>query len=379
MPKHSHHSKFPFHGHHPPPWWPENEPWPHEITQGARLRIRFFRRLGCLLAIFINSFIFLFIFAQLIATRWAEIIKATSDHRTKILPLMVLLVVIGIVLVVSLITLLRKISTPLGDLLEASSRLAEGDYTTRVREYGPPEIRSLVHAFNTMTSRLQITEEQRRNFLADVTHELNTPLTVIQGNLEGILDGVYPPDETYLKSMLDETRVLARLVGDLRTLSLAESGKLSLVKEATDLTAVMSEVVDAFQAQAIQAGVSLETKAIDNLPLLEIDPERMRQVFSNLVTNALRYTPEGGRVDIQQTLERDRSQVAIRVHNSGAGISPADLPHIFERFYKSRDSGGMGLGLAIVKYLVEAHGGTIRADSPPGQGTTFIVTLPTSI
>jgi signal transduction histidine kinase len=269
---------------------------------------------------------------------------------------------------------LRRLFTPLDDLLYAADRVAEGDYSVHVNERGPREVRSLARAFNKMTSRLHLADEDRRNLLADVTHELHTPLTVIQGNLEGMLDGVYPTDETNLRSLLVETNLLARLVEDLRTLALAESGALKLRKEVIDLSMLIRDVTASFLPQADSAGVTLTVEIADDIPWIEVDPGRLRQVLLNLLANALRYTPAGGHIRVKYNLESDR--VLIEVQDTGSGIPAEDLPHIFERFYKSTESGGTGLGLAIAKHLVTAHGGTIAAESSPGNGTTIRISLP---
>ena len=273
---------------------------------------------------------------------------------------------------------LRQMSAPLGDLLEAAGRIAEGDYSRRVAERGPSELRALARAFNGMAARLQLTEEQRRDLMADITHELRTPLTVIQGNLEGFLDGVYSPDETRLKSLLEETQVLARLVEDLRTLALAESGALQLKKEPTDLALLIGETVSAFRTQADAAGVKIDNQAGSEGLVLNLDPERIRQVLSNLIANALRYTPRDGAIHVRYTITRsdDGKYAEVTVEDTGVGIAPDVLPHIFNRFYKSRDSSGTGLGLPIARHLVEAHGGTITAESQPGRGTTMRIRLP---
>jgi signal transduction histidine kinase len=255
----------------------------------------------------------------------------------------------------------------------AAERVADGDYTVRVPEKGPRAMRSLTRAFNNMAARLHQTDEQRRNLLADVTHELRTPLTVIQGNLEGMIDGVYPADEANLRAVLDETHLLSRLIDDLRTLALAESGALQLRKELTDPNLLISETVSAFQLQAEAAAVTLTATGAD-LPLILLDPARMRQVLANLLANALRYSPRGSTVLIGKESTDERIQITVK--DSGPGIPAEDLPHIFERFYKSADSGGMGLGLAIARHIVLAHGGNIRAESEPGQGTTIQIELP---
>jgi len=268
---------------------------------------------------------------------------------------------------------LRNVSMPLDDLHNASKRLSDGDYTVRVDIKGPPEVRSLASAFNSMASHLQENDQQRRAMLADVSHELRTPLTVIQGNIEGVLDGMYAPDETLLKSILEETQVLSHLIDDLRTLSLAESGALQLRREPVDLAALIRETVAAFQPPA-QGSLKLETSLSEGLPSLELDPERMRQVLSNLIGNALRYTPPEGKIKI--SLVESISDIIVSIQDSGPGIPEEDLPRIFDRFYKSSDSMGMGLGLAIAKYIIQTHGGTIRAESEAGRGTTISFSLP---
>ena len=274
---------------------------------------------------------------------------------------------------------LRRMSMPFDDLLDASNKIAEGDYSARVDERGPHEIRSLTRAFNSMASRLQVNDQQRRAMLADVSHELRTPLTIIQGNLEAILDGVYPADEAKLKSILEETQILSRLIEDLRTLSLAESGSLQLKREATDITTLIRETVSAFQSQAMESNVSMELSLSDKSISLEIDPERIRQVLTNLVSNALRYSPQGSSIKITSMESRSggEDRLVVSVEDSGPGIAPADLPHVFDRFYKTSDSRGMGLGLSIAKYIIEAHGGEIKAESEPGRGTKISFSLPT--
>jgi len=269
---------------------------------------------------------------------------------------------------------LRRVVVPLEDLLNAADKVGHGDYSVRLEENGPREVRSLARAFNEMASRLNRLDEHRRNLMADVTHELRTPLTVVQGNLEGMLDGVYPADEVNLRSLIDETKIISRLVEDLRTLALAESGALQLKKEPTDLAMLVRETVAALQAQADVSGVTLAVDIPPDLPWLELDPGRIRQVLTNLLANALRYTPAGGTVSVRY--RQVYGQAQLDVQDSGPGIPAEDLPHVFERFYKSTDSGGMGLGLAIAKHLVEAHAGAITANSPLGQGTKMRVTFP---
>jgi two-component system OmpR family sensor kinase/two-component system sensor histidine kinase BaeS len=269
----------------------------------------------------------------------------------------------------------RRLAAPVGDVIEAVGRVAEGDLSTRVAERGPREARALARAFNAMTARLEAGEDQRRRLLADVSHELRTPLSVVQGNLEALVDGVHPADETHLVAILDETKVLSRLVEDLRTLSLAESGALALHREAMDVGALVRETVASFASQAEPAGVSLEAHVASGLPLVDADPVRAREIVSNLIANALRYTPRGGQVILDAGAEG--AAVAIDVRDTGAGIAPDRIGRIFDRFYKSAESRGAGLGLAIAKQLVEAHGGQISAKSVVGEGTDIRFTLPT--
>ena len=360
-----------------PSWWPEGEPWPPSGPPGPRvwqqMRGRFVWRVAGLFA-----FLFVVVFGGCTAAFWLAVIGLgliRLPEGTNISSVASGLVILGLGLIGLLVIgrALRHLAVPIGDLMEAAGRVAEGDYAARVAEHGPREVRSLARAFNAMVARLQSNEETRRNLLADVTHELRTPLTVVQGNLEGLLDGVYPRDDAHLAPILEETRVLSRLVDDLRMLALAESGALKLQKEPTDVGILLSEAAASFRAQADAAGVTLSVDVPSDLPLLDLDPERMRQVLSNLIANALRYTPAGGAIRIQAA--SGHGSVTVSVGDTGAGIPADDLPHVFDRFYKSGDSRGMGLGLAIAKNLVAAHGGEIVAHSAPGRGTTIQFTL----
>jgi two-component system OmpR family sensor kinase/two-component system sensor histidine kinase BaeS len=265
----------------------------------------------------------------------------------------------------------RRFGSPVSDIVEASERVAGGDFTTRIDPGGPRFVRTVGAAFNTMTERLEAHDRQRRELMADIAHELRTPLTVIQGRLEGLIDGVYPRDDERLAGVLEETRVLARLVEDLRTLANAETGILTLQREPTELPPLLQDVVHAVGAES-KAVVRVDTPA--DLPTLNIDPVRIREVVANLLSNALRYTAEGGTVTISARRRDDRVTVAVR--DTGAGISADDLPRVFDRFYKGRASRGSGLGLTIARNLVVAHGGTIRAESQPGHGTTITFDLP---
>ena len=231
-----------------------------------------------------------------------------------------------------------------------------------------------------MAARLEADETQRRTLLADVTHELRTPLAVVQGNVEAILDGVHPADDVHLGAILEETRVLGRLIEDLRTLALSEAGSLSLHREPTDLDVLIADVATSFAAAADTAGVTIRTELDQELPLLDVDPVRIREVVGNLVGNALRHTPAGGSITISARRAADVPDqgpaVELTVRDTGPGIPPDLLPHVFERFARGPDSSGTGLGLSIARGLVELHGGTIAAATPPGGGTEIRIVLP---
>jgi signal transduction histidine kinase len=267
----------------------------------------------------------------------------------------------------------RHMAAPIDDLIDAAGRIEAGDYSVRVAARGPRGLRSLAGAFNEMSARLAANDATQRSFLADMAHELRTPLSVIQGQLEAIAEGVYPADEAHLDPVLYQVGILERLVEDLRTVALAEAGALRLDLEPVDLAALVSEAVDAVRRDA--TGIELTTDIDPTLPPIELDPARIRQVLSNLLVNALRHTPGGGHVTATVALA-GTDRVAVSVQDTGSGIAPELLPRIFDRFVKGGASSGTGLGLAIARQLVEAHGGTISAESAPGQGTTIRFDLP---
>jgi two-component system sensor histidine kinase BaeS len=264
----------------------------------------------------------------------------------------------------------------LDELVDAARRVEAGDYSVRVApgRSGPRGAGDLARAFNTLVSRLEVEDRERRTLLADVSHELRTPLAVIRGRVEAIIDGVHPADEAHLSAIVDETRVMERLVEDLRTLSLAESGTLSLHREGVDPDELVRDVAASFGPAAAEAGIALRVDVPEDLPEAELDPVRMREVIGNLVDNALRHTPRGGQVTVRV---RGGAALRLEVTDTGPGIEPSVLPHVFERFVKGQGSRGSGLGLAIARSLVAAHGGTIEVESRAGAGTTFTVIIPT--
>jgi signal transduction histidine kinase len=287
--------------------------------------------------------------------------------------------VAGVVAMVVGFIVFRGITAPLGHLTRAAHAVAGGDLSQRVQIHSGDEIADLGVAFNTMASNLERGEQVRREMTADIAHELRTPLSVIQGSLEAVLDGVYPPDAEHVQPALDQAQLLARLVEDLRTLALAEAGQLSLNLQPTDAAELVKRVVASFAPQAANKLVTLAMDMPPDLPQVHADGQRIAQVLTNLLGNALRYTPEGGRVDL--SLRAEERTVLIRVSDTGSGIAAEDLPHVFDRFYRadksrSREGGGSGLGLAIARSIVEAHGGRIWAESEIGKGTTIALTLP---
>ena len=276
----------------------------------------------------------------------------------------------------------RNLSGPLRRLAAAAGELAAGKRGLRVEATGGGEVGQLERSFNAMAAALEQQEALRRQLIADIAHELRTPLAVIRGNLEALLDGIYRPSTETLVPIHEEAMLLTRLVDELRDLALAEAGQLPLHVEPVDPVELVRGVLSGFQAQASERSIELPlVLPPKELPVVEVDPGRIRQVLGNLVSNALRYAPQRGwvRVALQQISPH---WVQVRVSDNGPGISPEDLPHVFERFYRgnrarTREGGGAGLGLAIAKQWVEAHGGSIRVESA-GQGATFSFTLPVS-
>ena len=273
----------------------------------------------------------------------------------------------------------RQLVAPVRRLTLAARGIAEGDLSQRVQESGGDEVGQLAVTFNQMAEKLETSEADRRQLLADIAHELRNPLSTIQGNLEGMLDGVLPLEPEQIATVHDQTLLLSRLIEDLRLLSLAQAGQLPLEKDYVDVTNLVEDVVDDFRPLAESRQVSLETDLANSLPRISVDRGRMSQVLANLVSNALRYVQDSGRIRVGAVSVN--GFVEMSVSDNGAGISDEDLPHLFERFYRvdaarSRSAGGSGLGLAIAKELVEAHGGTIRVESTLGEGSRFSFSIP---
>ncbi len=289
-----------------------------------------------------------------------------------------LVVVIPLIILFIIFRAFTRFANPFARIMAAADNVAEGDFSVRVPEPGPGELGRLARSFNRMVSELEKSDRLRRNLTADVAHELRTPLHIIQGNLEALLDGIYPADPEHINLLLDETRNLTRLVEDLRTLSLAEAGQLPMVYRPVKISELFDDIATSFSGQAEVAGVNLMIDPGSNDPGLVIqgDAGRLDQVLTNLVANALRHTPQGGSIHLKGIAQPDG--VNILVTDNGSGISPQDLPFIFDRFWRGdhRRQETSGLGLAIARRLVEAHHGIITVESQPAQGTTFTINLP---
>jgi signal transduction histidine kinase len=295
----------------------------------------------------------------------------------------------GIAFLVSIIgalILARSISKPLIGLTAATRALASGDYQRRVAIHGDDEVAELGRSFNAMASDIERVRRRERDFLANISHDLKTPLTSIQGFAGALIDGTCPPDAypDAARIIYGESQRMGQLVGDILQLSRLEAGELPLAVAPVDLTALLRATARRFVGTAAKAGVSIRLENAPEHPIIALaDQGRLEQVLGNLVENALRYTPPGGRIDLIGARQEGAGQPSARlaVRDTGGGIAASDLPRIFERFYqadKSRVAGraGSGLGLAIVKELIERHGGTVHAESVIGAGTTITMTLP---
>lgn len=273
----------------------------------------------------------------------------------------------------------RRILAPVRALTSAARQLGQGDFSQRVSIKDKSELGELAQTFNSMAANLEQLEKLRRNMVADIAHELRTPLSNVRGYLEAIRDGLIEPDPDTIRSIEEETILLSRLVDDLQELSLAEAGKLRLVYQPEDIAKLVKQTAASWQPQMAAKGIVLSVDVPDDLPPVYIDWQRISQVLHNLLENALVHTAKGGTITIAATTRGE--WVEVSVTDTGEGIPPEELPYIFERFYRvdksrSRATGGRGLGLTIAKRLVEAHGGKIEVNSEPGKGSRFAFTIP---
>ncbi len=273
----------------------------------------------------------------------------------------------------------QRITRPLTHLRDAVQHMGLRDLSRRAPVEGSDEIAELAVTFNRMGERLEAEERSRRQLLADTAHELRHPLAVLKGRLELMQDGKVPIDQEALLPLQDEVIRLTRLVGDLRDLSLAEVGGLSIKPVELRIAELLETLIGHLEPVAEAKEIQLVGEIPASLPVIMADPDRLRQVFINLISNALHHTPEGGRVQV--TAWHDQTRVHVRVCDTGPGIPEEDIPHIFDRFYRpdksrTRATGGSGLGLAIVRSLVELHHGKVQVESSGGQGICFVVKIP---
>jgi two-component system OmpR family sensor kinase/two-component system sensor histidine kinase BaeS len=306
--------------------------------------------------------------------------------RVEYLLLVNTVVAVGLIVILGAL-LSRRLSAPLQRLADAARAVAAGDLEHQVETGGSVEVAQVGEAFNEMTAALQEAETLRQNMVADVAHELRTPLSVLQGNLWAILNDAYPLDKAEISRLYDETRLLSRLVEDLRELALADAGELNLDLGPTDVAQVIHHTVDSLALPAEAQEVSLSAQLPDDLAPVQADPDRVAQVLRNLLVNALQHTPPGGSVTVSAATKTKAVEIAIA--DTGEGISPEDLPHVFERFWRADPAraraetggeeplaGGTGLGLSVAQSLVRAQGGRIWVESTLGKGTVFRFTLP---
>lgn len=274
----------------------------------------------------------------------------------------------------------KTASKPFVEVMSAADMVAKGDLSVRVSEDFPGEFKKMAKSFNRMVAELEGAEDRRRRLTADVAHELRTPLHILQGNLEGMQDGIYPKDDEQIKILLEEIRILSRLVDDLQTLTLAENKQLHLDISDVNVDDLLSETAAGFASQAESLDVELCVLSSLGQTTIGGDHERLGQVLRNLIANSLRFTPPGGKITISSALEGDH--LLIQISDTGAGIPEEDLTYVFDRFWKGdqsriRQSGvGSGLGLSIAKGIIEMHQGEISVDSIHDQGTTFSIRLP---
>jgi signal transduction histidine kinase len=350
---------------HRPPWGEGPPPWMGRDGFGPAAGRRF--RRGALFALLL-----LVLLVSALATVVSRIATGNPPHRGVTL-LVTVVVVLGIF---SVARWLWRSTRSVGALMDAADHVAAGEYATRVGEVPSPQLRRLASSFDQMTERLQTNEQRRRELLADVAHELRTPLQAIRGSVEGMLDGLYPADEAHLRPVLERTELMARLLDDLRTLSMAEAGVLELHREPVSPRAIAEDGAKAFRESADRRGVTIDVAVAPDAPAtIDADPERLDEILANLLTNAIRHATANGRVAVRVTGDGGGAAV-FEVEDDGPGIPPDQLPYVFDRFVTTADAGGTGLGLTIAKRLVEAHGGTIEATSPPAGGALVRVRIP---
>lgn len=285
----------------------------------------------------------------------------------------------GVLALILAILLARTLTQPLRELTLAIRAMSQGNLQQQVAVRSQDELGELATSFNQLSADLHRANQARQQMTADIAHDLRTPLAIITGYLEALHNGVLDPSPARIEAMYTEARHLQHLVEDLRTLSLADAGALALHRQSLSPQALLERAANTYQLSAQQKNIDLQVQVDANIPDLQLDPERMAQVLGNLLSNALRYTPTGGRITL--TAKRSAGPVQLQIQDTGVGIAPEARAHIFDRLYRgdaarTEATGESGLGLAIAKSIVEAHGGTIVVESEVGRGTTFTITLP---
>lgn len=280
------------------------------------------------------------------------------------------------------IFLSRALTRPIRELTRATHAISEGDLSQQVPVRSSDELGELAQAFNKMSTELSRSVNTRKQMTADIAHELRTPLSLILGHAEAVHDGVLPPTRENFEIIREEATRLEHLINDLRTLSLADAGELSIAPQTIEPQRLLQEIASLYQYQTQRKNISLELDIATPTPNIEVDPGRMTQVLTNVLDNAMRHTSEGGRIVLSARQAEDHVELAVQ--DSGPGLSAENLERIFERFYRTdasrqRDGavpGGSGLGLAIAKSIVQAHNGQLSAESDPGKGLRVMIKLP---
>ena len=340
-------------------------------------------RLWVRLAITISGVLFFVFFLQFLSITFdnhepqqSPILETPAEIQNRLYNFMFFSLGIG---TIAGIVISRIVITPIDKLSQAAKRLGKGELDARVPEKGTKEIIELAQAFNKMAEDLQRSQIARRNLVADVSHELRTPLTVLEGNLRAVLDHVYTLDETEVANLYEQTRHLTRLVNDLREISLAEAGQMTLERTSIDFNLLITDTLQALEPLSAEKQIQMEYESTSPLEG-SVDGIRIRQVLFNLIGNAIRHTPQNGKIIVQA--KQDRTGIHVRIQDSGDGLTQEELASVFDRFYRadksrSRETGGTGLGLSIAKAIVESHGGMIHAESKGfGKGCTFLFTIP---
>lgn len=355
-----------------PPWWPEGEEWPPADWRIARRR--FIPRMAALM---LGLILLTLVFCVVAGALYWNFAPNRRRRRPHIFFPLGALVILSLLFLVGTrgFRSLRENALALDELMRNVNRIAGGDYEIRTTERGWTETRELARSVDLLGARLRTAEARRIALQADIAHELRTPLSVIQGTTEGMLDGVYARDDEHLELVLRRSRMMADLLEDFRTIATAEAGRLQLHRERIDLAELLDGIAADFRVEAAGKGIAVLRTGPDAFDA-EIDPVRMAEVVDNLMKNAVRHTNAGGQVELGADVSEQ--EIRIWVRDTGNGIPPERLATIFDRYAKSADSGGSGLGLAIARRLVEAHGGTIAVESELGAGTTFTITLPRS-